>query len=131
MIKRENCQRLYFYLLLHFALYFGIWLSTTRWGSTSGYSCSTAKFCFCGFIAFDFTVSWIGHFFVGRSHGFHTSLPIFVPFPLALGTLGAIIKLKSLPKSRTALLEMGAAGPICGFFCCIDLYCDWIAVEHK
>ena len=58
-------------------------------------------------------MNW-GIFSLGRSHGFHTSLPIFVPFP-ALGTLGAIIKLKSLPKSRTALLEMGAAGPICGF----------------
>ena len=38
----------------------------------------------------------MGHYLVGKSHGFHTSLPIFVPFPFALGTLGAIIKLKSL-----------------------------------
>ena len=57
----------------------------------------------------------MGHYLVGAYHGFHTSLPIFVPFPFALGTLGAIIKLKSLPKTRDSLLQMGAAGPISGF----------------
>ena len=38
-----------------------------------------------------------------------------IPFPvMAFGTLGAIIRLRSQPQSRTALLEMGAAGPIAG-----------------
>lgn len=57
----------------------------------------------------------LGHYFVAKKHGFELSVPYFLPFPFAFGTLGAVIHLKSLPKSRTALLEMGAAGPIAGF----------------
>lgn len=57
----------------------------------------------------------MGHYIVARKHNFSLSLPYFIPFPFAFGTLGAVIRLKSLPKSRNALLEMGAAGPIAGF----------------
>ena len=57
----------------------------------------------------------LGHYFVAKHHGFQLSVPYFLPFPFAFGTLGAVIRLRSLPKSRTALLEMGAAGPIAGF----------------
>lgn len=58
----------------------------------------------------------MGHFIVARRHGFSLSLPYFLPFPSAFGTFGAIIRLRSLPANRTALLEMGAAGPLAGFF---------------
>ena len=57
----------------------------------------------------------MGHYLVAKRHGFTLSVPYFIPFPFAFGTLGAVIHLKSLPRSRTALLEMGAAGPIAGF----------------
>lgn len=56
----------------------------------------------------------LGHYFVARRHGFALSLPYFIPVPLAFGTFGAIIRLRSLPANRTALLEMGAAGPLAG-----------------
>lgn len=58
----------------------------------------------------------MGHFLVARVHGFSTSPPAFIPFPLpgTFGTMGAVIRLRSLPRSREALLEMGAAGPIAG-----------------
>ncbi len=57
----------------------------------------------------------MGHYVVARAHGFRLSLPYFLPFPSAFGTFGAIIRLKSLPRTRTGLLEMGAAGPLAGF----------------
>jgi membrane-associated protease RseP (regulator of RpoE activity) len=56
----------------------------------------------------------LGHWFVARIHGFSLSLPWFLPFPNAFGTLGAVIRLRSLPRSRQALLEMGVAGPLAG-----------------
>lgn len=56
----------------------------------------------------------LGHWFVARRHGFALSLPYFIPFPAGFGTFGAIIRLRSLPRSRSALLEMGAAGPLAG-----------------
>lgn len=57
----------------------------------------------------------MGHYLVARAHGFRLSLPYFLPVPMAFGTFGAIIRLKSLPRDRTGLLEMGAAGPLAGF----------------
>ncbi len=56
----------------------------------------------------------LGHYLVGRRHGIEMSPPYFIPFPMAFGTFGAIIQMKSPPDNRTALLEMGAAGPLAG-----------------
>lgn len=56
----------------------------------------------------------MGHYVVARMHGFALSLPLFVPFPNLFGTLGAIIRLRSPPRSRQALLEMAVAGPLAG-----------------
>ncbi len=67
----------------------------------------------------------MAHYVVARRHGFELSLPDFIPVPfVAFGTFGAIIRLRSMPTSRTALLEMGAAGPLAGAllaFVCIGL----------
>lgn len=56
----------------------------------------------------------LGHYFVARRHGFALSLPWFIPVPFGWGTFGAVIRLRSLPRSRTALLEMAVAGPLAG-----------------
>lgn len=57
----------------------------------------------------------LGHHAVGRRHGLRLSMPLFLPAPVFVGTLGAILAVRDRPKSRTALLEMGAAGPLAGF----------------
>jgi membrane-associated protease RseP (regulator of RpoE activity) len=56
----------------------------------------------------------MGHYLVARHHGFDVSLPIFIPFPSIFGTAGAVIRLRTPPTSRQALLEMAAAGPVAG-----------------
>lgn len=58
----------------------------------------------------------MGHYVVARLHGFETSPPAFIPLPIpgTFGTMGAVIRLRSHPRSRQALLEMGAAGPVAG-----------------
>ena len=43
----------------------------------------------------------MGHYLVAKRHGFALSVPYFIPFPFAFGTLGAVIHLKSLPKSNS------------------------------
>ncbi|MGQ9465859.1 MAG: site-2 protease family protein [bacterium] len=59
----------------------------------------------------------LGHYFVSKKEGMITTLPYFIPVPFHfLGTFGAIIKMKSIVPSRKALLKVGMAGPICGFF---------------
>ena len=44
------------------------------------------------------------------------SLPYFIPLPLlGFGTLGAVIRVRDRIPTRTALVDIGAAGPLAGF----------------
>jgi membrane-associated protease RseP (regulator of RpoE activity) len=65
----------------------------------------------------------MGHFFLARRHGVDATWPFFIPAPLLslIGTLGAVIRLRSLPRTRKALIDIGAAGPIAGFVATIPV----------
>jgi membrane-associated protease RseP (regulator of RpoE activity) len=58
----------------------------------------------------------LGHFFVARAHGVDASLPFFIPFPpwFGLGTMGAVINMRRVTSDRRKLIDIGAAGPLCG-----------------
>jgi len=63
-----------------------------------------------------------GHYLAARYHGSAVSLPYFIPFPLSIfGTMGAFIQLKSPPKNRKVLLDIGAAGPLAGLVVAIPV----------
>ena len=57
----------------------------------------------------------MGHYVTSRRWGVRASLPYFIPFPSFIGTLGAVIKLRSPIPNRRALIDIGASGPIAGF----------------
>ena len=57
----------------------------------------------------------MGHYVTSRWWGVRASLPYFIPFPSFIGTLGAVIKLRSQIPNRRALIDIGASGPIAGF----------------
>lgn len=62
------------------------------------------------------TAHELGHYFVSKKEGMITTLPFFIPVPFHLiGTLGAIIRMKSIVPDRQALLKVGMAGPLTGF----------------
>lgn len=63
------------------------------------------------------TVHEFGHYFAARRWQVKASLPYFLPLPYLsfLGTLGAVIKIRSAIPNRRALLDIGAAGPLAGF----------------
>jgi len=61
-----------------------------------------------------------GHYFAARYHRVKATLPFFIPFPpvpgfLNFGTLGAVIRTRSVVPSRKAMFDIGVAGPIAGF----------------
>ncbi len=59
----------------------------------------------------------MGHFLLARRHRVDATWPFFLPAPLIsfIGTLGAMIQLRTLPRTKNALIDIGAAGPLCGF----------------
>lgn len=65
----------------------------------------------------------LGHYFAARRHNVHTTLPMFLPAPpiepFILGTFGAVIKMNSPVKSKEAMIDIGAYGPIAGFVAAI------------
>jgi membrane-associated protease RseP (regulator of RpoE activity) len=63
-----------------------------------------------------------GHYFAARIHRVPASLPYFIPMPvLGFGTMGAVIAMPERIRSRNALLDIGAAGPLAGLVVAIPV----------
>ena len=58
-----------------------------------------------------------GHYYLARAHRVDASLPYFIPAPpiFVFGTFGAFIRMRRMPPTRSALFDIGAAGPWAGF----------------
>jgi membrane-associated protease RseP (regulator of RpoE activity) len=57
----------------------------------------------------------MGHYLYCRRYGVYATLPFFIPMATPIGTMGAVILIRSRIRSRTALFDIGIAGPIAGF----------------
>ncbi len=59
-----------------------------------------------------------GHYFTAIHYRIRTTLPYYIPlppFPFMIGTLGAVIRLKSPVASKRQTFDVGIAGPLAGF----------------
>jgi membrane-associated protease RseP (regulator of RpoE activity) len=63
------------------------------------------------------------HYAFARYHGVNASLPHFIPMPLVtpFGTMGAVIVMRDRIKSKNALLDIGASGPIAGMIVAVPV----------
>ncbi|MBN2340855.1 MAG: site-2 protease family protein [Deltaproteobacteria bacterium] len=65
-----------------------------------------------------------GHYLMARKHRVDASLPYFIPIPPVVslfGTMGAVIVMRGRIRSRNALMDVGAAGPLAGMIVAIPL----------
>ncbi len=63
----------------------------------------------------------MGHYVMARRHKADVTLPYFIPMPIGLGTMGAVIRLKSPIKNRRQLFDIGVAGPLAGLAVAVPL----------
>lgn len=105
-------------LWVHIALFLTTLVTTTIAGASSYESILTI---ITSGLPFSITIMTIllahemGHFITARHFGMKATLPYFIPFPSLIGTMGAVIKIKSPMRSNRALLLVGAMGPVTGF----------------
>ncbi len=71
----------------------------------------------------------LGHYFACKQHGIRASYPYFVPAPTLIGTFGAFILMRSPIRTRRALFDVGASGPLVGFAAAIPIL--WYGVAHS
>ncbi|MCX5830979.1 MAG: site-2 protease family protein [Deltaproteobacteria bacterium] len=70
---------------------------------------------FAGTLMVILTVHELAHYVASRRHHVSATLPYFIPAPSLIGTFGAFIKMTSPIMKRSALIDIGASGPIAGF----------------
>jgi len=64
----------------------------------------------------------LGHYFMSRYHKTPATLPYFIPFPFSpLGTMGAAIIMRGVPKNKRTLFDIGVAGPLAGLIVAIPV----------
>ncbi|HEY3430198.1 MAG TPA: site-2 protease family protein [Cyclobacteriaceae bacterium] len=64
------------------------------------------------------TVHEFGHYFTAMYHKVKSSLPYYIPIPplpFSIGTMGAVIRLRSRVESTKQNFDIGIAGPLAGF----------------
>lgn len=73
------------------------------------------------------TVHEFGHYFTAMYHKVKASLPYYIPipslpfFPSLIGTMGAVIRLRSRVVSNVQHFDIGLAGPLAGFVLAIGI----------
>jgi membrane-associated protease RseP (regulator of RpoE activity) len=70
---------------------------------------------FAGLLLGFLGVHEFGHYFAALYHNVKVTLPYFIPVPLGIGTLGAVIRIKQKINDTYQMFDIGAAGPLAGF----------------
>lgn len=73
-----------------------------------------------------------GHYLMSRHHKTPATLPYFIPFPFSpLGTMGAAILMRGVPKNKRILFDIGVAGPLAGMVVAIPVLFIGLAISTR
>jgi membrane-associated protease RseP (regulator of RpoE activity) len=74
----------------------------------------------------------MGHYVACRYYKVPATLPYFLPAPLLspLGTLGAFIIMRGIPKNKRILFDVGVAGPLAGLVVAIPVLFIGLYLSH-
>jgi membrane-associated protease RseP (regulator of RpoE activity) len=108
--------------LVHGGLFLAACITTTVTGYLENHSLADGL-SFGGTLMGILLCHELGHYVVARKRGVDVSLPYFIPLPpvVSLGTMGAVIRMRTPIADRAALFDVGAAGPVAGLIVAIPL----------
>jgi membrane-associated protease RseP (regulator of RpoE activity) len=74
----------------------------------------------------------MGHYIMCRYYRVPATLPFFIPAPFfsPLGTLGAFIAMRGIPKNKRVLFDVGVAGPLAGLVIAIPVLFIGLSLSH-
>ena len=74
----------------------------------------------------------MGHYIACRYYKVPATLPFFIPAPLIspLGTFGAFISMRGIPKNKRVLFDVGVAGPLAGLVVAIPFLFLGLSLSH-
>jgi membrane-associated protease RseP (regulator of RpoE activity) len=74
----------------------------------------------------------MGHYIMCRYYRVPATLPFFLPAPLLspLGTFGAFIMMRGIPKNKRILFDIGVAGPLAGLVIAIPVLFIGLSLSH-
>ena len=74
----------------------------------------------------------MGHYLMCRYYRVPATLPFFIPAPFVspLGTLGAFIAMRGIPKNKRVLFDVGVAGPLAGLVIAIPVLFIGLSLSH-
>jgi membrane-associated protease RseP (regulator of RpoE activity) len=73
----------------------------------------------------------LGHKYASHKNGVDATWPYFIPMPfIFIGTMGALIKSRSPMPDNNSMIQLGAAGPLCGFLVAIPVYIIGIKLSY-
>ena len=74
----------------------------------------------------------MGHYLMCRYYNVPATLPFFIPAPVIspLGTLGAFIAMRGIPKNKRVLFDVGVAGPLAGVVIAIPVLFIGLSLSH-
>jgi membrane-associated protease RseP (regulator of RpoE activity) len=74
----------------------------------------------------------MGHYIACRYYKVPATLPYFIPAPFLspLGTLGAFIMMRGIPKNKRVLFDVGIAGPLAGLVIALPVLFYGLSISH-
>src|SRR6185503_14228860 len=74
----------------------------------------------------------MGHYIMCRYYKVPATLPFFIPAPFIspLGTFGAFIIMRGIPKNKRVLFDVGVAGPIAGLIIAVPVLFLGLSLSH-
>ncbi len=74
----------------------------------------------------------MGHYVACRIYKVPATLPFFIPAPIIspLGTFGAFIAMRGIPKNKRVLFDVGVAGPLAGLVVAIPVLFIGFSLSH-